>query len=228
VIGEFADATGEAGSQSAYVTAQALTEQLVAWNNAMPPEHRTPLHTDGLSRGGLAWLRTLWEQIFPPRRAFRLNGAVSGRQPGPYRLYLSRLDLRSNRIDAGRTFESSAESPGQAFRELGATAAFWARDPVGMEATPGLLEIPARAGLTGAARSGRATPTQTADEALKLLAGVRAQVRGVNVDYATAPHFLDQAQVLIDRLPAPSKLRNELQLAADDLLRLVQPGRAGR
>jgi hypothetical protein len=230
VIGELADATGEEGSPAARVAAQALTEQLVTWNSAAPPELRTPLQIDGLNRPGLAWVRALWEQVFPPRRAYRLTGVLSGKQPGPYRLSLDRLDLRSNRIDAGRTFESGAETPAQAFRELGSTAAFWARDPLGMEGTPGLLEMPARpAGLTGAARGGvQPTAAQTANEALKLLAQVRAQVQAVNVDYPTAPHALEEAEALIEQLPAASVLRAELQLAADDLWRQVQPGRAGR
>jgi hypothetical protein len=228
VIGELADATGEEGSPAARVVGQALTEQLVTWNSATPPELRTPLQVDGLNRPGLAWLRALWEQLFPPRRAYRLTSVLSGKQPGPYRLSLDRLDLRSNRIDAGRTFESGAETPAQAFRELGMTAAFWARDPAGMEGTPGLLEMPARAaGLTGAARRVQPTPAQTANEALKLLAQVRAQVQGINVDYATAPRALEEAQSLIERLPAASVLRAELQAAVDDLWRQVQPGWGG-
>jgi hypothetical protein len=229
VIGELADATGEEGSPAARVVAQALTEQLVTWNSAAPPELQTPLQTDGLNRPGLAWVRALWEQVFPPRRAYRLSGVLSGKQPGPYRLALDRLDLRSNRVDASRTFESGAQTPAQAFRELGMTAAFWARDPLGMEGTPGLLEMPARAaGLTGAAHSEeQPTPAQTAGEALKLLAQVLAQVQGINVDYTTAPHVLEEAQSLIEQLPAASKLRADLQLAADDLWRQVQPGRAG-
>jgi hypothetical protein len=227
VIGEIIDATGEDSCPAARVAVQALTEQLVIWNSAAPRGLRTPLQVDGLNRPGLAWVRALWEQIFPPRRAYRLTGLLAGKQPGPYRLSLDRVDLRSNRVDASRTFESGAETPAQAFRELGSTAAFWAHDPLGMEGMPGLLEMPARAGLTGAARSGvQPTPTQTANEALRLLAQVRAQVQGINVDYATAPHTLDEAQTLIERLPAGSVLRGELQLAADDLLRAVQPGRA--
>jgi hypothetical protein len=230
LIGELLDATGDEESPASRVVAQALTEQLVVWNAAVPADLWNPIRTDALDRPGTAWLRALWEQVFPPRRAYKLTGVLSGKQPGPYRLSLNRLDLRSNRIDAGHTFESSAETPGQAFRELGMTAAFWARDPVGMEGTPGMLEMPARApGLTGAACTGaQPTAAQIANEALKLMARVQAQVKLVSVDYPTAPQALDEAQALIEQLPAASKLRVDLQSAADDLRRQVQPGRASR
>jgi hypothetical protein len=226
LIGELADATGEEGSPASRVVAQALTEQLVAWNAAMPADLWGPVQTDGLDRPGLAWLRALWDQVFPPRRAYKLTGVLSGERPGPYRLSLDRLDLRSNRVDASHTFESSAETSGQACRELGMTAAFWARDPVGMEGTPEMLEMPARAPeSTGVAQP---TPAQIAHEALKLLGRVRAQVVLVSVDYPAAPQALDEAQDLIEQLPASSKLRADLQSTADDLRRHVQPGRIGR
>ena len=230
LIGELADATGEAGSPASRVVTQALTEQLVTWNSAVQADLWKPVQADGLDRPGLAWLRALWDQVFPPRRAYRLTGVLAGKQPGPYRLSLDRLDLRSNRVDASRTFESSAETPGQALRELGMTAAFWARDPLGMEATPGLLEMPARAlGLTGAARTGTPpTPAQISNEALKLLGQVRAQVKLGSVDYSSAPHVLEEVQALVEQLPASSKLRADLQSATDDLWRQVQPGRIGR
>jgi hypothetical protein len=230
LIGELADATGEEESPVSRVVAQALTEQLVAWNAAVPAELCIPVQVDGLERPGTAWLRALWDQVFPARRAYKLTGVLSGKQPGPYRLSLDRLDLRSNRIDASHTFESSAEMPGQAFRELGMTAAFWARDPAGMEGTPGMLDMPARApGLTGTARTGaQPTPAQIACEALKLLGQVRAQVKLASVDYPAAPHTLDEAQALVEQLPATAQLRADLQTAIDDLWRQVQPGRSGR
>lgn len=230
LIGKLTDATGEEGSPACRAVAQALTEQLVTWNSAVQAALRKPVQVDGLDRPGLAWLRALWDQVFPPRRAYRLTGALSGKQPGPYRLSLDRLDLRSNRVDASRTFESSAETPVQALRELGMTAAFWARDPTGMEATPGMLEMPARAlGLTGAARTGsQPTPAQISNEVLKLLGQVRAQVKLASVDYSSAPHVLEEAQALVEQLPAASKLRADLQSATDELWRQVQPGRIGR
>jgi hypothetical protein len=230
LIGELADATGEEGPRASKGVAQTLTEQLVGWNTAVQAELRSPVQMDRLDRPGLAWLRALWEQVFPPRRAYRITGVVSGKQPGPYRLSLSRADLRSNKIDASRTFESNAETPEQACRELGSTAAFWARDPSGMEGAPGLLEMPARApGLTGAARGElQPTPTQIAGEALKRMGQVRAQVRQGGVDYPAAPHTLEEAQALVEVLPAASQLRADLQSAIDDLWRHVQPGRIGR
>ena len=230
LIGELADTTGEEGARASRGVAQALTEQLVAWNSAVQDELRSPVQADGLDRPGLAWLRALWDQVFPPRRAYRLTGVVSGKQPGPYRISLNRTDLRSNKVDASRTFESNAETPEQAFRELGMTAAFWARDPSGMEGTPGMLEMPARAlGLTGAARTGaQPTPAQISNEALKLLGQVRAQVKLESVDYSIAPHVLEDVQALVEQLPAASKLRADLQSAIDDLWEQVQPGRAGR
>jgi hypothetical protein len=230
LIGELTDATGEEGSRASKGVAQALMEQLVAWNTAVQAELWGPVQADSLDRPGLAWLRALWDQIFPPRRAYRLTGVVSGKKPGPYRISLNRTDLRSNRVDASRTFESGADMPDQAFRELGMTGAFWARDPSGMEGTPGMLEMPARApGLTGAARGeAQPTPAQTANEALKRMGQVRAQVKLGGVDYPAAPHTLEEAQALVEGLPAASKLRADLQSAIDDLWRQVQPGRAGR
>jgi hypothetical protein len=230
LIGELADATGEEGSRASKGVAQALTEQLVAWNTTVQAELWNPVQVDGLDRPGLAWLRALWDQVFPARRAYRLTGVVSGKQPGPYRISLNRTDLRSNRVDASRTFESNAEMPEQAFRELGMTAAFWARDPSGMEGTPGMLEMPARApGLTGAARGEmQPTPAQTANEALKRMGQVRAQVKLGGVDYPAAPHTLEEAQALVEQLPATSQLRADLRSAIDDLWRQVQPGRIGR
>jgi hypothetical protein len=230
LIGELADATGEEGSPASRVLAQALTEQLVTWNAAVQADLWEPVQADGLDRPGLAWLRALWDQVFPPRRAYRLSGVLSGKQPGPYRLSMNRLDLRSNRVDASRTFESGAETPGQAFRDLGMTAAFWARDPSGMESTPGMLEMPARApGLAGTAHAGvQPTPAQIANEALKRMGQVRAQVKLASVDYPAAPHTLEEAQALVVQLPATAKLRADLQSAIDDLWRQVQPGRSAR
>jgi hypothetical protein len=230
LIGELTDATGEEGSPACRVVAQALTEQLVTWNSAVQADLWKPVQVDRLDRPGLAGLRALWDQVFPPRRAYRLTGVLGGKQPGPYRLSLDRLDLRSNRVDASRTFESSAETLAQALRELGMMAAFWARDPAGMEATPGMLEMPARAlGLTGATRTGsQPTPAQIANEVLKRLGQVRAQVKHGSVDYSSAPHVLGEAQALVEQLPASSQLRADLQSATDDLWRQVQPGRVGR
>jgi hypothetical protein len=154
LLGDLVDATGDEGSPASRVVAQALTEQLVAWNAAVSADLCTPVRTDGLDRPGTAWLRALWDQVFPARRAYRLTGVLSGKQPGPYRLSLDRLDLRSGRIDASRTFERSAEMPSQAFRELGTTAAFWARNPVGMESTPGCWRCRPATGLAGSERTG--------------------------------------------------------------------------
>jgi len=39
---------------------------------------------------------------------------------------------------------------------------------------------------------------------------------------------LEEAQALVEQLPASSKLRADLQSATDDLWRQVQPGRIGR
>jgi hypothetical protein len=230
LIGELVEATGEEESRASRVVAQALTEQLVAWNAAVHAELQGPVQTDSLDQPGLTWLRAIWDQVFPPRRAYKLSGVLSGKQPGPYRLSLDRLDIRSNRVDASHTFESSAETPGQAYSELGITAAFWARDPAGMEGTPGILEMPARApGLTGGTRTGaQPTATQIASEALKLLGQVRAQVKLASVDYPAAPHTLDAAQALIEQLPTAAKLRADLQSAIDDLWQQVQPGRASQ
>jgi hypothetical protein len=152
---------------------------------------------------------------------------LHGKQPGPYRLSLERVDLRTKKVDASHTFESGADAPGQAFRELGMTPAFWVRDPSGMEASPGMLEMPAKAqGLSTNARPAtEPTPAQIASDALKLLGSVRQQVKLGSVDYTSAPRSLTEAQALIEQLPATAKLRQDLQSAIDDLWQAVQPGR---
>ncbi len=223
VIGDFQNATGDDSLQGPQIVGQALTEQLVRWNEAVPAELRQAVRVDALQIAGLGWLRTLWRQVFLPERAFRVSGVLLGKQPGPYRLSVDRLDLRSGAVDASYTFETNADprGPAQAFRELATTAAFWLRDPAGMQAFPQAMGAPSRAPADQA--PGPPGPIQLAGEALKLLAVVRHSIRGA-VDYSVQPRSLNDAQGLIERLPEKSSLRQALQSSLDDLRRQVQPG----
>ena len=229
VLGDFVNATGDAGFEGARIVAQAITQQLVGWNEAVQDELKNPLQIDGLASAGLAGFAAVWSQVFPPQRAYKATGILLGRPPGPYQLALERRDLRSNNVDASHAFEGTGDSPAQAFRELAMTAAFWLRDPSGTESAPALMETqtPVRK-LTGAPETPpEPTPVQYAGEALKRLAVVRRQVNQGAVDHTTASRTLDEAQAGVDKLPAGSGLRRDLQSALDDLRRIVQPGRVG-
>jgi hypothetical protein len=141
-----------------------------------------------------------------------ITGLLLGDQPGPYRLSVERLDLRTNSVSAAHTFEARGTSPETAFRMMAETAAYWLRDPRGMERTPGLLAD--------------FDAIRAASAAVALLIPVRQQVNAERVDYATAPRALDTAQALVNELPAGSSLRADLQATVDDLRAKVQPGRA--
>ena len=117
-----------------------------------------------------------------------------GGEADHYRLAVERLNLRTHRVDASRTFESFAGSSADAFRALAMTAALWLRDPLGMEATPETLAGPS----TDAAP----TPTQTAFATLDVLTPVRLQV-----DAGELWHIPPRRkrwtprEVLVDQLP---------------------------
>ena len=224
LIGDFVNATGDDEFQGSKIVGQALAEQLVRWNEAVQPELQQPVEVDALAAAGLGWLRTLWRQIVLPERAYRATGVLFGKRPGPYRLSVDRLDLRTRAVDASYTFETYAETPGQAFRDMAAAAALWLRDPLGMQAYPLAMAVPPRA--AGMSEPSAPGPLQVAGEALKLMASIRQQIVRGTVDYTAAPRSLNEAQALIQRLPADSSLRRDLQSSLDDLRRHVQPGAA--
>jgi hypothetical protein len=226
LIGPFVSATGDEAFRGPEIVVQALTEQLISWNGAVQEELRVPVTIDRLESAGMAWLSVLWQWILPAPRAYKVTGVLLGNRPGPYALSVDRLDMRNNRVDASHTFEGNADTPGQAFRQMAMTAAFWVRDPVGLEASPGMMEVPVRvAGLSGiAGAAATPTPTQLAGEVLKLMGTVRQQANRGTVDYSVSPRALNEVQALLDRLPPGSDLRQDLQSALDDLRRTVQPG----
>jgi hypothetical protein len=211
-VSEFVDATGQTDYVEPEIVASTIEETLVHWNAAVPPALATPVHTRPLDRAGLNWLGALWARVSPPPRTHLVTGLLLGQEPGPYCLSVERLDLRTNEVDASRTFESAGGPPAQAFRDMAAMAAYWLRDPHAMQASPELLAS--------------ATAAGAADAVVKLLIPVRQQALAKRVDYATAPRALDEAQALVNTLPAGSSLRDDLQAAVDDLRRQVQPGRA--
>jgi hypothetical protein len=225
-VGPFVNATGDETFQGPKVVVQALIEQVMSWNEAVQEELISSVTVDSIEEAGIAWLAALWHRIFLPPRAYKVTGVLAGKQPGPYRLSVDRLDLRTDKVDASHSFEGNAETPAQAFRELATVAAFWVRDPVGSAASPGTMDVPVRvSGLSGTARAANVpTPIQLASEALQLMGMVRQQMRWGTADYSAAPQALSKAQALLDRLPQHSSLQRNLQSALDDLRHLVQPG----
>jgi len=211
-MGAFVDATGDPNYIETEIVAQTIEETLARWNAAVAPELRTPVHSRPLDRAGLSWLGTLWAQVTPPPRGYHVTGLLLGGPEGPHRLSVERLDLRSNCVDAAHSFESEGE-PAEAFRAMAEAAAYWLRDPRGMEGAPETLEVAA-----GAPR--------VASEVVALLIPVRQQVTLESVEYPGAPQALDAAQARLATLPAGSSLRADLQASVDDLRAQVQPGRA--
>ncbi len=217
-LGEFTEALAVPGYVDSEIVMQTIEESLVRWNRAVPAGLQTPVLLRPLDMVGLGQLSALWARVSTPPRGYLASGLLLGDEAGPYRLAVERIDLRTHRVDASRTFESLGATSADAFHALAMTAALWLRDPLGMEATPETL--------AGASADAAPTPPQIAFAALDILTPVRLQVDAESVDYPAAPQALDAAQVLVNRLPAGSSLRRDLQAAVDDLRASVQPGRA--
>jgi hypothetical protein len=196
---------------------QTIEESLVRWNRAMPAALQTPVLLRPLDMVGLGRLSALWAQVSTPFRGYLASGLLLGGETDLCRLSVERLDWRTHRVDASHTFEGSAETSADAFRELARVAALWLRDPLGMEETPEQL--------AGPGEDAAPTPAQVAFAALDVLAPVRLQVDSESVQYPAAPRALDQAQALVNQLLPGSSLRRDLQVAVDDLRAKVQPGR---
>ncbi len=218
IVGEFVDGTGLADYVVTDMVSQTIEEHLVRWNAAAPAALRTPVVAHRLDRAGLNWLGALWAQVSPPPRAYLASGLVLGQSSGPFQLSVQRTNLHTARVDAGHTFAATG-MPSEIFRELAGIAAYWLRDPSGMEGTPDLLAVVPADGATQ-------HPLRVADQILDLLIPVRQQVERGAVDYRAAPRALDEAQALVSTLPAGSSLRQDLQAIVDDLRTAVQPGRA--
>ncbi len=141
-LGEFTEALAEPGYVDSEIVTQTIEESLVRWNRAMPPQLQTPVMLRPLDMVGLGRVSALWTRISTPPRGYLTSGLLLGGEADRYRLAVERLDLRTHRVDASRTFESFAGSSADAFRALAMTAALWLRDPLGMEATPETLAGP--------------------------------------------------------------------------------------
>jgi hypothetical protein len=218
-VGEFTEATEVPGYVGAEIVMQTVEESLVRWNRAVPPALQTPVLLRPLDMVGLSRLNALWAQVSTPFRGYLASGLLLGGETEGCRLSVERLDWRTHRVDASHTFEGSAATCAEAFRELARVAALWLRDPLGMEETPEQL-----AGPGGSVP----TPAQIAFAALDVLAPVRLQVDAEEVAYPAAPKALDEAQALVNQLPPGSSLRRDLQSAVDDLRGRIQPGLAAR
>jgi len=168
----------------------------------------------------MAWIKVLWIWLVPPPRAYKIDGALLGNQPGAYRLMIRRTDLSTNSVDASRTFETTVGVPEVAFQGMAELAAKWLCYPRDIEASTAVTR-----GMRAAEMSGAGTASPSASEiydaALDLLLPVRQQVNQGAVDYADARDRLRQADGLLRVLPDGSRLYVDLKAVIADLSRSV-------
>ncbi len=220
LIGEFADATGLPNFGGSQIVAHTLSEKLLEWSELVQAKEVLVEPAPALDLSGMAWLRELWSWVFPPERAYKLEGVLMGNQPGAYRLAVQRTDLSANIIDASCTFESTQPVAEAAFREMAAAAARWALHPRDIAASAAV-----QSGLRAQRSAGEGMPL-SADEVLAeviaLLLPVRQQIGQGVLDHAEARARLQQAERLIADLPPSSHLHAELNDVIAELRRAVQ------
>jgi hypothetical protein len=130
-VGEFTEATDAPGYVGAEIVMQTIEESLVRWNRAVPAALQTPVLLRPLDMVGLSRLSALWAQVSTPFRGYLASGLLLGGETERCRLSVERLDWRTHRVDASHTFEGSAATCAEAFRELARVAALWLRDLAG-------------------------------------------------------------------------------------------------
>jgi hypothetical protein len=220
LIGEFTDGTGMQGFPGARVVTQRITEKLLAWNQLVQAREIAIEPAPPVDLGSMAWIKVLWTWLVPPPRAYKIDGALMGNQPGAYRLMIRRTDLSTNSVDASRTFETTVGVPEVAFQGMAELAAKWLCYPRDIEATAALTR-----GMRAADAGGTdATPSSASeiyDAALNLLLPVRQQINQGAVDYADARERLRQADRLLRDLPDGSRLYVDLKAVIADLSRSV-------
>ena len=153
-------------------------------------------------------------------RAYKIDGALMGNQPGAYRLMIRRTDLSTNSVDASRTFETTVGVPEVAFQGMAELAAKWLCYPRDIEASAAVARS-IRAAEVGGADATPSSASEIYDAALDLLLPVRQQINQDAVDYADARERLRQANGLLRDLPNGSRLYVDLKAVIADLGRAV-------
>ena len=219
LIGEFVDATGQTGRQTARRVAQTITERLLVWNQLVQAKEIPVEPAPALDFGGMAWIRVLWAWLIPPSRAYQIDGVLSGDRPGAYQLAVRRTNLSTNSVDAGRTFSSPQSDVDAAFGEMAAAAAIWLTHPRDIEAAAAAVPArPAGPGLESLAPV-PPSPSDIYAEIVGLLLPVRQQINVGKVDFADARQRLSQAEALLTSLPQGSSLYTDLSEVIADLRR---------
>ena len=133
--------------------------------------------------GSMAWIKVLWTWLVPPPRAYKIDGALLGNQPGAYRLMIRRTDLSTNSVDASRTFETTVGVAEVAFQGMAELAAKWLCYPRDIEASAAVARG-IRAADAGGADATPSSASEIYDAALDLLLPVRQQINQGAIDYA--------------------------------------------
>jgi hypothetical protein len=223
LIGEFTDGTGMQGFPGTRVVTQRITERLLAWNQLIQAKEIAVEPAPPVEMGSMAWIKVLWTWLVPPPRAYKVDGALMGSQPGAYRLMIRRTDLSTNSVDASRTFETPVGVPEVAFQGMAELAAKWLCYPRDIEATAAVTHG-MRAADAGGAEGGEAAPSSAGevyDAALNLLLPVRRQIDQGAIDYADARERLSEVSGLLRVLPDGSRLYVDLTDLIADLSRSV-------
>jgi hypothetical protein len=225
LMGEFTDGTGMQGFPGTRVVTQRITEKLLAWNQLVQATEIAIEPAPPVELGSMAWIKVLWTWLVPPPRAYRIDGALMGNQPGAYRLMIRRTDLSTNSVDASRIFETTVGVPEVAFQGMAELAAKWLCYPRDIEATAaimrGMRAAPAGSAESGGAEAAPSSASEIYDAALNLLLPVRQQVNQGAVDYADARERLHHADGLLRVLPDGSSLYVDLKAVIADLSRSV-------
>lgn len=222
LIGDFANALGEAGNNAARIVPLALTETLIRWNQLVQAKE-VPIEPEPkLDLGGMSWLRILWGWILPPQRGYKVTGLLLKGPTGAYQLAVQRQALSSNSVDRSTILEQRGASAEDAFRKMAHEAAKWLVNPGDIEASQAILR-----GMKATKDVGEAlqlTPSEVFDQALELLLPVRQQVTARAIDFADARNRLRSAEALLGQLPDGSGLRQDVQGVIADLRRSVPAG----
>jgi len=219
LIGEFIDATGLSNFGGSQIVTHTLAEKLLEWSELVQAKELAVEPASALDLSGMAWIRALWSWVFPPERAYKLEGVLMGDQPGTYTLVVRRTDLSANIVDASHAFESTRPVAEEAFREMAAAAARWAVHPRDIATSAA-----AQRGLRAQRSAMEAMPLSADEifaEVIALLLPVRQQIGQGVLDYAEARERLQQADRLIADLPQSSRLYADLSEVIADLRRAM-------
>lgn len=219
LIGDFTVLTGTPAEAAARVVPVAMTEKLIAWNQLVQDKQVPVEIAPDLDLGPMAWLKIVWAWILPPPRGYRVSGALLAGPGGQHQLAVQRTDLGRNSVDRSRIFESAAQAPSQAYRDMAGEAAKWLVVPADIEAGQAMAQ--AKGLMDEGADTSAAS--DVFDRALDTLLPVRQQVSLGQVDYADARRRLRAAEAMVAQLPINSRLRADLSRVIADLRKSV-PG----